>query len=130
MINAQDAANLKNYDLTDFYIRDINDYVNKSETEADIEPQNKYLLCKRTTTVEELHRTPRAPQYCKEIWNLTDVTITSSPKSSPTILLKGRAKENFNEMISKWLRVYAQFEPLNLKVPKILAETLTRNNHS
>ena len=103
MINTQDAANLKNYDLTDFYIRDINDYDNKSEAEADLEPQdeNKYLLCKRTTSVEELHRTPTAPKYCKEIWNLTDVTITSSPKSSPTILLKGGPRKNFNETLSK-----------------------------
>ena len=103
MINARDAANLKNYDLTDFYIRDINDYVNKSEAEADSEPQNenKYLLCKRTTTVEELHRTPTAPQYCKEMWNLTRQTTTSPPKSPPTILLQRRPKENFGGIISK-----------------------------
>ena len=58
MINAQDAANLTNYNLTDFYIKDLNENVNKSETEADSESQNanKYLLCKRTASANDLKR--------------------------------------------------------------------------
>ena len=58
MINAQDAANLTNYNLTDYFIKDLNDKNNKSEAEADSESQNenKYLLCKRTASVDELKR--------------------------------------------------------------------------
>ena len=107
MINTQDAANLTNYNLTDFYIKDINENVNKSEAETDSEPvnENKYLLCKRKTTVDELDRTPTAPEYCRTMWNLTKETTTSPPKSSPTIFHKGGTKDNFNDTISKLLRV-------------------------
>ena len=50
IIDTEDAANLTNYDLTDFFINDYDDKSNKSVIE------NKYLLCKRTTSTLELTR--------------------------------------------------------------------------
>ena len=50
IIDTEDAANLTNYDLTDFFINDYDDKSNKSAIE------NKYLLCKRTTSIQELTR--------------------------------------------------------------------------
>ena len=50
IINAEDAANLTNYDLTDFY---INNYKENSDKNAF---ENKYLLCKRTVSLRDLSR--------------------------------------------------------------------------
>ena len=50
IINAEDATNLTNYDLTDFY---INNYKENSDKNAF---ENKYLLCKRTVPLRDLSR--------------------------------------------------------------------------
>ena len=50
IINAEDEANLTNYDLTDFY---INNYEENSDKNAF---ENKYLLCKRTVSMRDLSR--------------------------------------------------------------------------
>ena len=50
IIDTEDAAILTKYDLTDFFINDYDDKSNKSVIE------NKYLLCKRTTSTLELTR--------------------------------------------------------------------------
>ena len=50
IINAEDAANLTAYDLTDFF---VNDYKNNSEKNVF---ENKYLLCKRKISISELLR--------------------------------------------------------------------------
>ena len=50
IINTEDAANLTDYDLTDFYINDYKEDSDKNTFE------NKYLLCKRTTSERELQR--------------------------------------------------------------------------
>ena len=50
IIKAEDAANLTDYDLTDFY---INNYEENSDKNAF---ENKYLLCKRTVSIRELSR--------------------------------------------------------------------------
>ena len=75
IINAEDAVNLTNYDLTDFY---INNYEENSDKNAF---ENKYLLCKRTVSIRDLSREQEnlvlssVMSYWQSCW-LTDVKFS------------------------------------------------------